>query len=214
MSDETSNAPAPEKKEIEAPADAWVKGGTTSLRHDTQEQKEHAEAETRRQAEIERRKIVAANPQEAKSYSMDLGSHQNHAVVVLCLKHPKDNRVLDWIICELTQVATVSGDSELALNMCCPRCIFTLNRHPEKSQFMIRQSNRMFWLDSRTRMQRRDNPTSGWSGAAGELFVNPQAPEDGPVTIAGTITTQDWITCPHLGCGWRCKIDDSIVYTG
>lgn len=144
----------------------------------------------------------------AKISQMSLGGRKSHAQVVLGLKHPKDGQVLDWITCEITTQG--EGDAqELALIVCCPRCTLRLRRPSDESQMTIRQSNRMFWLDQRTRSERSPNPILGF--CAGDTWVNPAAPEE-VYTIAGMVTTQDWIKCPHL-CGWKFKIDDSVVYS-
>ena len=199
-------------KGIEAPMASWVKGGTLTSAYEKQLQAEHHDAEVRRQQQDEqaaatRTGMLPKHLQSAelngdqvgvsKLSSMRLGGSKSHASVVLGVRHPKDNQILDWLICELLAQPTEDGSQELTLNMVCIRCTKTLHRHSQDAQFKIRQSNRMFWLDTRR---------------AGEIFVNPEDPSE-VVTLAGTVTTNDWITCPHLGCGWRFKIDDSIIRT-
>ncbi len=200
------------KRTIEAPMGMWVKGGTPTSAYEKQLQKEDYDAEQRRklqdaQAQAARtgklpdqlatRELAAGTAGVGKLSSMRLGGSKSHASVVLALKHPKDTTIQDWIICELSQQPAADGKPELVLIMACPRCIKTLHRHPQRAQMTIRESNRKFWLDTRR---------------AGEIFSNPEDRNE-VVTLAGTITTDGWITCPHLGCGYRFKIDDSVVHS-
>lgn len=198
----------------------FVKGGTTSSREDARVAALHADSERRRAMEDARfREARAHSPSDLKQLGqtgisanisqMSLGGRSSHAMVVLGLKHPKDNQILDWITCEITTQGQ-GEDAELALIVCCPRCIFKLGRHPEEAQLTIRQSNRMFWLDQSPRSERKPNASLGF--CAGDTWVNPADPNE-VLTIAGMVTTKDWLTCPNLGCGWRFKIDDSVVHT-
>ena len=194
----------------------FVKGGTTSLREDMRVAQAHAEAETRRAAEDARfREAREHSPFDlaqldrtqtsAKITEMNLGGAGAHAQVVLGLKHKKDAKILEWIQCEV-----VSQGDELVLIVCCPRCTLTKGRPAGESQMNIRQSNRMWELDQRTRENRAPNPLLGY--CAGDPWVNP-VDRNEVYTIAGMVTTHGWITCPHLGCGWRFRIDDSVVFT-
>lgn len=199
---------------VELPMASWVKGGTLSSAYDKQIQREDAEAEERRRQQDAQMQSASSGllpkhlqdeqlaPGDVKGVSrmssMRLGGRNAAASIVLGLKHPKDNEILDWMVCELNSEPKDDGSGvELMLVMCCPRCVKTLNRHPQRAQFHIRQSNRAFWIDT---------------AKAGEMWVNPEDPNE-IHTLAGTVTTQDWIKCPNVGCNWEFKIDDSIVYT-
>lgn len=201
-----------DKRTIEAPMAVFVKGGTLTSAYEKQLQKEDWEAEERRKLQdaqalaartgklpqqLATNELRADAPGVGKLSSMRLGGSKSHASVVLGLKHPKDTTIQDWIICELSQQPGADGKPELVLIVACPRCIKTLHRHPQRAQMTIRESNRKFWLDTRRQ---------------GEIFANPEDPNE-VVTLAGTITTEGWITCPQLGCGWKFKIDDSIVHS-
>lgn len=192
-----------EKKKIEAPMAVWVHGGTSSSAQDKQDAIQHADAERRRAQQSQSYAEAGRNPQAAKMHTLSLGGRDAHAGIVLALKHPKDDTVMDWITCELSSQPEEGGGVELMLVLCCPRCVYKLNRHPDRSQIHIRQSNRMFWLDERTGDQ---------GGQRGELWVNPNDATE-VVTLAGTITTKDWCKCPHEGCGWTFRADESVVYT-
>lgn len=197
-----------QKKELEVPRSVWVRGGTTSGAHDREVQARAYEAEVRRKQQeaemrapttgvlpehLRDRELAGDAPGHAKMSSMRLGSSHGHASIVLGLKHPKDGEILDWIICEL-----IVQPDELILNLACPRCAASGEADRVQDQnIKIHQKNRMFWLDTRTQ---------------GELWVNPKDPNEHYV-LAGTITSQDWMTCPNRGCGWRFRIDNSVVYT-
>lgn len=192
----------------------FVKGGTTSAREDARVAAAHADAEQRRAAEDERfRQARAYDPFDlqqldrtktsARITQHSLGGSDTHAQVILGLRHKKDHQILTWIQCEVS----VQGD-ELVLIVCCPKCTLQLGRRSEDAQMTIRQSNRKWDLDQRTRENRKPNPLLGF--CAGDVWVNPKDPNE-VYTVAGMVTTHDWITCPQLGCGWRFRIDDSVV---
>lgn len=198
----------------------FVKGGTTSAREDERVAALHADTHRRRAMEDSRFRAARAHaPHDLKQLrntgisarmnQMSLGGADSHAMVVLGLKHKKDNQILDWITCEIS-VQGAEADAELLLIICCPQCVFRHGRHPQDSQLTIRQSNRKFYLDQRTRNERQPNAKLGF--CAGEPWVNPSDPDE-VITVAGMVTTEDWIKCPNLGCSWEFKIDDSVVHT-
>jgi hypothetical protein len=180
------------KKEIEL-VDGWVRGGTTSAAHDREQARLKADAERRRAVQDKQFALANQSPGEARLSSLDLGSKNAHATVVLGIKHPKDNQVLDWITCELITQPRDDGDVELVLNMACPSCA---QRDAQNAQFKFAQSHYMFWLDTKD---------------AGQLWINPAEPSE-VFTLAGAITTKEWIPCPGLGCPWKFRIDKSILY--
>jgi len=183
---------ADDKDKNEAPL-VWVRGGTTSSAYDNQQARLKAEAEARRAIQDRQFALAKERPVEARVNTLDLGSKQHHAAVVLGIKHPKDNQILDWIQCELITQPKDDGDVELVLNMACPRCF----RHDaQNANFKFAQSHRMFWLDTKN---------------AGELWIDPTDPNN-VITLAGTITTKEWIPCPGLGCPLKFRIDKSILY--
>lgn len=188
---------------------SFVKNGSTSGRHDAWMKKKLADAKKRRDAEDKKFAIAAANPKEAKIRQQKLGGQKGHPVAVLGLRHPKDHSIQDWMVCEITQQTSESTDQiDLMLMMQCPRCILTYGRPPEETIMHIRQSNRMWHLDRRTKKERAPNPIMHL--CAGELWVNPEDKNE-IFVVAGTVTTDDWCHCPL--CDWTFKIDDSVVYT-
>jgi hypothetical protein len=196
------------KTELEVPRNVWVRGGTTSGAHDRQVQKQVYDDEQRRKQQeatmraqqtgvlpehLRDRELQGDAPGTARMSSMRLGGTHGHASIVLGLKHPKDGEILDWIICEL-----IVQPNELILNMACPRCAASGEADRVRDQnIKVHQTNRMFWLDTKRQ---------------GEIWVNPKDANEHYI-LAGTVTSKDWMTCPNRGCGWRFRIDDSVVYT-
>lgn len=190
MSDETTTPPKDAAKSsgvIEAPLTSWVKGGTNTSLHDNEVKRKRAEAEKRRAEEAARQKTVAQDPVGARSSNL-LGRDQ-HPAVVLEIRN-SDDKAEEFIKCELMVGAT---EGELILVMCCPFCS---RRHGmDESQFKFSNKHRKFELDTRRQ---------------GELWVNPLEPREF-VTLAGTIHLTEAVSCPT--CGWRFKIDGSVLRT-
>jgi len=199
-------------KEIESPLDAWVRGGTTSFAYDMDVARRHAEAEERRNVQDAQfaatrggalpgalspdgKPIASDATTHARMMSMKLGGRSTHASIVLGIKRPRSTEIKEWMTCELSEETHEDGTKEYTLTMCCPRCVFTLGRHMADSQMHIKQSNRHFEVDPKN---------------MGEIWINPDDPNE-VVTLAGTIELDEWATCPQLGCGYRFKIDHSVV---
>jgi len=195
------------KSEIFAPQMSWVKNGTSSARHDRALSLKLADSKKRRAEEDQKFQIAQKNPSSAKIHQHKLGSRKEHPSAVLAVKHPKDGSVNHWMICEITQDPN-SEEMDLMLMMQCPRCIYTHGRPPEEVIMHIRQSNRMWHLDTRRKDERKLNPIT--RTCAGEIWVNPEDKSE-VVFVAGTVTTDDWCKCPL--CSWEFKIDDSVVHT-
>jgi len=189
MSDEPKAAPpavpAPART-VEAPLMSWMRGGTRTTAYENQLAQQKAAAVKARALEAERQRKAEDGSGDAKQYKHVIGGNKHYAGIVLLVKHPKDNVVLDYIDCELT----VGDDEKLILVMACYRCYL---RTGEPSNLTIRQGHRHFELD-----QRR----------SGELWVNPKNPQH-IVQIAGTINLTERVTCP--GCNMAFVIDDSVV---
>lgn len=179
-------APAPAARIIENPMTAWMRGGTMTSAYEQQLARQKAAAAEARRIEDSKRVAAEQNPHEAKQYKRVIGGNKHYAGIILEVKHPKDNVVLDYISCELT----MGPDEKLVLVMACYRCFM---RTGEASNLTIRQGHRHFELDTRRQ---------------GELWVNPKNPNE-IVTLAGTINLTERVTCP--GCGMVFVIDDSVV---
>lgn len=193
--DDTPAKPATPSPRIEAPM-MFVRGGTTTAKHDVLMQKQRADTEQRRAIQDRQYQITRQDPQGARMHSMKLGGADSPKIVV-AVKHPKDVDFKEWIICDLIDQGT-----EKVLNMRCPQCAAKNAGH--EPDFMIKQSNRMWHFDPRPPRWMRDLGTD-------RIWINPV--DGSTVIVAGSVTTDDWIRCPGLGCTWHFKIDDSVAYS-
>jgi hypothetical protein len=197
MSEETKTTPAvpaESPRVIEAPLTSFVRGGTITSAYERDLQAKKADAERRRKEEDARHRIAAKDPVGAKMGVTKLGGAGSHAAIVLEIRN-SDDRAEEFIVCELTLDRENDPPRGLMLIMCCPRC--SLRVTMAEAQMTIRSWHRKFELDTRR---------------AGELWVNPKDPREF-VHLAGTIQLTEATTCPGLGCGWRFKIDNSVVKT-
>jgi hypothetical protein len=185
-------APASPKPEFGAPMTSFVRGGTISSRAEYELQAKRHDAETRRNAEAERHRIARTDPLNARMRVADLGSRENHAWVVLEFRN-SDNKPEQFLTCEL-RLADQDDPTELMLCMICPKCALRVGS--SEANFKFTNKHKKFDLDTRR---------------AGEIWVNPLDPDE-ILTIAGTIFLHEVVTCP-LNCGWRFKIDNSVVKT-
>ena len=171
-------------------------GGTSTGAEDRRGQQYRVDVAKRRSHSDKKNQVLRASARGdssvglAREFSRRMASHNEHMVVVLKLVR-RDNSIQEHMVCELLQVPTLDHSrTELSLQMVCPKCVFNFGRGVDESQINIRQSNRMFNLV----------PAS-----EGEIWVNPNNPSE-VYTLAGNIETDDWITCPAQGCGFRFKI--------
>lgn len=175
-----------------------VKGGTTRSSHDALMAQQRHDTEQRRAAQAAQYNAAQQSPLEARMTSMKLGGQQTSAMVVLAIKHKKDNLILDWIVCEVSQ----QGPDDMLLVVACPECHA---RNPDHEPAInILQSNRKWWLDPRPPKWMRDM-------GAERIWVNPV--DGSTVVVAGSVTSQDWMRCPGLGCSWHFRIEDSVVHS-
>jgi hypothetical protein len=196
MADDDVPAKPAAAPRIEAPM-IFVKGGTTTAKHDLLMAKQRADTEQRRAVQDRQFQIAQEDPRNARMHSMKLGG-PNSPKVVVAVKHPKDKVYVEWIVCDLID----QGD-EKVLNMRCPQCAAKNPGH--EPDFMIKQSNRKWDFDpTRAPKWMRDL-------GADRLWINPV--DGSTVIVAGTVSTEDWIHCPGLGCTWHFKIDDSVAYS-
>ncbi len=191
---EDDTKPAAPARTIEAPMTSFVRGGTISSGYEQGLAAKRADAEQRRAHQDKEHAIAAKDKSARLSTIADLGSHQNHPMVVLELKHAAGHPFREFLVCELF-VPQGGDQSDLSLNMCCPFCAPIVGSG--EANFKFSRKHRGFELD-----QRR----------AGEVWHNPDNPGEF-YTLAGTIHTTEAITCPGVGCAWRFKIDNSIVFT-
>lgn len=166
-----------------------MRGGTLTGAYERQLQQQKFEAQKARDLEAARAKAAQNNPLEARQYQHAVGGNRKYPGIVLEVRHPRDRTtVLDYIECELT----AEDDGSLVLVMACHKCY---HRTGDASNITVRQKHRHFELDMRRQ---------------GEIWVNPKNVNH-IVTLAGTITTTETITCPNLGCGMKFVIDNSVL---
>lgn len=172
---------------------SFVRGGTITSAYQRELDAKKEDAARRRKQEDDRQAIAAADPQNARMSTTRLGGNKSHAAIVLELRN--NDHVVDFIMCELSADSSDPSGQGLMLTVCCPGCAKRVGS--SEAQMTIRSSHRRFELDTRRQ---------------GELWVNPADPREF-VHLAGTIQLTEAVTCPGLGCGWRFKIDNSIVKT-
>lgn len=196
-----SPAAAPTQSAFGVPLDVFVKGGTTSMRHDR-----HMAAMTadlhRRQAEADEEKRLAKEHSIAHGNMDDIASLTSHeftdhpevecAYIPLMYMSPNGKEVDHYGVGDIIMVQDPKIQDELALMIFCPKC-------REKGLpawdciITIRQANRPWFLDRRT---------------AGELFIDP----DGlPKHSAGQVVDGEKFHCPR--CTWSACIDRNRVFT-
>ncbi len=189
MSDDKTPATIPDPpRTVESPMTSWVRGGSLTSAYETQLAQQKANAQAARDLEDRRAAKAEDGSGEAKQFRHVVGGNKRYAGIVLEVREPRDNKVLDYVECELH----VLPDGTLMLQLACASCF---HRAGITENFHIRQTNRHFELDARR---------------AGELWVDP-ADSRHVVALAGTIQMPGGFTCPNLGCGKRFVIEDSVV---
>lgn len=133
------------------------------------------------------RNMAATRPDEARLYDRKLGGTAH----VIIEARRRDGSVQDWLVCDLSLSNEADGTPELMLIVPCPVC--NLERNRPGTMMTVRQSNRMFSLDTKRQ---------------GEIWVNPNEPTD-VYALAGTITTHERFQCGK--CQSRYRIDDSVM---
>jgi len=179
------------------PAGAFVKGGTTTSAWDKRKQREYAEADQRRKHQDSQRQAVkraAGDPQyRAALFSMQLSSPA-HPKVCLLYK-ARDSAQDRQSICEIAITAHPDrpDQPDLKLFLVCPKCLERTGRQDD-AQLMIQSHHRRFWLD--------ESKAGIWVDSVSGVSYR----------LAGTVTTDDLCSCTALGCDWKFRIDDSVLY--
>ena len=182
---------AEQRKVAGIPVNVFVKGGTTTQKWDEEKKRFYAETDRRQAHQDGQRAAVAsaAGRPDTKSalLSLQLTGAGNPKV---CLTYKARDHALErQAICE---VAVLSA-TEMILVIVCPQCLQRTQRQAD-SQLVIKNQHREFWLDG-TRAALWVDPASGMTHR-----------------LAGTITTRDLLSCNALGCTWKFRIEDSMLY--
>lgn len=200
-STETAAPAAQEHSVMNLPLDVFVKGGTTSGKHDRWMQAQ-LEDERRRRAEDDREKALAREHAFSKGSRTEVAGLFNHeftdhpeigkAYIPLAYMSKNRKEVDFYGMGDIIMVQDPKIPDELALLIFCPRCLS--NGTPAShSIIQIRQSNRPWHLDRKT---------------AGKLFVDP----DGEAKhSAGEVVDGEPFTCGR--CEWKAVIDKNRVIT-
>jgi hypothetical protein len=178
----------------------FVKGGTTTSRHDNWMAASEADAKKRRAEADAERKIAQehgihqGNPGDLASlYSNQFTDHPEVMKAYVPLEYmARRGREVDYLgVGDIIMAQDPAFDDELTLMIFCPKC---RDRGLPAGHCIIhlRQSNRSWHLDTRK---------------AGELFVW----EGQPMRSAGTVMDGEAFTCAR--CAWRARIDNNRVWT-
>lgn len=209
----TPSAPAPSTTESDSlptgdspkafgvPLDVFVKGGTTSMRHDRHMAAMSADVK-KRQAEADEEKRLAREHNIAKGNMNDIASLTSHeftdhpevecAYVPLMYMSPNGKEVDHYGVGDIVMVQDPKMQDELALMIFCPKCR-ERGLPAWDCIITIRQANRSWHLDRRT---------------AGELFIDPDGQ---PKHSAGQVVDGEKFHCPR--CTWAASIDKNRVIT-
>jgi len=176
------------------PIEAFVKGGTTTSKHDQWMAESWMDAQHRRQV-LDAEQRVSSVPVEqggAKMYTHQFrDSRLPELHVPLHYINSKGETVIEGVG-DIRVVDDPAFPGELVLIMFCPRCTQDGRVTPDHAIVQIRQSNRYWALDERTR---------------GEMFVY----EGHAYVSAGTVMDCEKFTCPR--CDWRGAVHKNCVYT-
>jgi len=200
MADETkTDDVSVEKNLFGLPLAAFVKGGTTTSRHDRMVVELEADAEKRRDEAIAERQVASVPVEHggAKilthkfSPSGDVGA----GFVLLRYLTPRgDIRYENGDELQCLADVHVVGPEELCLTIVCPSCKAGGYGRPSRpqgqSQIRIRQSNKRFEFDATK---------------AGELILF----EGKPYRSAGVVRESERFSCPD--CGWAARIVENCV---
>jgi hypothetical protein len=183
------------------PADVFVKGGTTTMRHDMMVQEQEADAERRRDL-LDKERQIASLPFEqggGRLYNNYLtpnpeGLPMEKAKVLLQYLTPSGDVEYNKgkplkCLADVLVGLDPAMPTELTLVLVCPKCETKMPQG--QCQIQIRQSNRRWELDQRT---------------AGELIVF----EGKPFRSAGTVMESEKFTCGR--CTWTAHIDKNRVW--
>lgn len=193
------DVPATEPKTMFGiPLDMFVRGGTTSMRHDNLMAQHRVEDEQRRNEADEERRIAArknTGPGDvAKLHTMNLGTPSQHPVVLLDFVSPKGEVLMDkgkpmQMLAEVYVGDNFEDPTDLTLNMACPYCV-SRGTPQGRAQFKVRQSHRPWHLDV---------------SKQGEFFKF----EGAVYRSAGVIMESTKLRCPY--CNWTFRIDKNKI---
>lgn len=189
-----------ERKLFGVPVMSFVKGGTTTSRHDNYIAAWEADAKARRSDDDQMREDADQHGIHrgrlgdiATLHSNQFTDHPEVMRAYVPLEYMgRRGRDVEYLgVGDIVMAQDPAFDDELTLIIFCPKC---KDRGLPAGHCIIhlRQSNRSWHLDTRK---------------AGELFVW----EGQPLRSAGTVVDGEPFTCAR--CAWRARIDNNRVWT-
>lgn len=197
-------APTEQRSLFGFPMEVFVKGGTTSTRHDNHVAELHADAERRRDEQDAERRLAMIPVEEggAKMYTNQLSENPEvqKAYVLLDFVTSRGEPIYEGgrpMQC-LADIVTV-GATEMALIIACPSC---KNRGTplDQCQLRIRQSNKN-WELSPKRYGEIIPWTEDYDRVTGKPIIK-------IYKNAGTVVESERFSCP---CGWTARIYDNKI---
>ncbi|NIR82910.1 MAG: hypothetical protein GWO40_05465 [Gammaproteobacteria bacterium] len=184
-----------DKKIAGVPMGTFVKGGTTTSAWDKYKARQYKQSDAHRRHQDRQRDAVKAASRSsgvrAALHSMQLSRPDNPRV---CLLYKARDSALDrQSICELVRTPTDQDEQAFTLVLVCPKCLERTGRQDD-AQIMVNSMNKRMWLDESKRA----------------LWVDQESGMS--YMLAGTITTGELCHCTALGCDWKFRIDDSVLY--
>lgn len=171
-----------------------VKDGTVSSREESRIKESEADANRRRSHQDAQRML--SSMQLGPNNVARLGNRQlvtqDSPCLVLFYR-----KLQQHCISELTMVnrpLNEGGGLEMMFTLVCPKCL--ARGVPQgQAQLQVRNSHRQFDVDtSKSKVRRIETGT--------EVLLKHQH---------GTVTVKDKVRCSNTGCGWTCRIIDSVV---
>lgn len=182
------------------PMSAFVRGGTTSSRHDRSVAEQRLDAEARRNdADAAKERELARTPLEEGGGMMFGGrmlpsADAEAAVILLVYLSPKGEvRYESGEEFQCLADLTVLEGGELCLVLVCPTCM-TRNLPQDQCQLRLRQTNRHFEFSPK---------------GAGELIAFDDGFGQKAYKSAGTIVESERFSCGQ--CGWAARIVNNKV---
>jgi hypothetical protein len=180
----------------------FVRGGTPTTDSVNMYEREYQEAEQRRDAEDEARRLASipieqggaiqttsqltAHPEMPKAY-VELRYVNRYGVAIIRNGKP--------VVCKADIIVgeDSSRPTELTLIFVCPRCMEQGQKHQQSCQLRMSQRNKHFELRT---------------GMGDPFFIFDDEAE--PTPSAGTIIESEPFSCPH--CSWRARISMNRVW--
>jgi hypothetical protein len=180
------------------PLAMWVQGGTTTSGHDEWLAKHDRDAKQRRAVADAERKVASVPIEQGggRLYSHELGGDPRipKADKVQLFYVNRKGEVEHEGVGDVLVVTEPAFPGEMFLQLFCPFCLESKRKTPDLCIIRIRQSNRRWGLDDRTK------GSQFHSACDGQVYVS-----------AGVVRDSEEFNCPD--CHWRAAIDKNKVYT-